>query len=138
MFFTKSDDERGTFQVLVRLHDELLGQDSEWGEINPFTNGEAELALIMTDMPYEKWEKSWLKYTGEEILKNSPSIKTIENVDDFFRGYMIWGDIRINFIIKVENLVTFSECELDSQISNKVTDIVPDMEILLKNYQLSS
>ncbi len=53
-------------------------------------------------------------------------------------SYLIWDGIRINFIIKVENLSTFSEGDFDSLISDKIIDVVPNMEILLRNYQLFS
>ena len=76
-----------------------------------------------------------LKYTGTEILTNHPNLRTIEQVDDFFRGYMMWDNTRINFIIKVENLRSFSSANIESIISDKIVNIVPNMEILLRNYQ---
>lgn len=138
LLFMKNEGEHGTFQVLTRLHDESYGRDREWGEINPFTKGESEIALILTDMPQQKWAKNMPKYTGTEVLNNHPNLRTIEEVDDYYRGYLIWDDIRINFIIKVEKLSSFSEGDIDSLISEKIIDVVPNMEILLRNYQLSS
>ena len=138
LLFMKNKGEHGTFQVLTRLHDELYGRDREWGKINPFTKGESEIALILTDMPQQKWEKHWPKYTGTEILNNHSNLRTIEEVDDYYRGYLIWDNVRINFIIKVEKLSSFSEGDIDSLISDKIVNIVPNMEILLRNYQLSS
>lgn len=135
LIFTKNEDDRGTFQVLTRLHDELLGRNREWEEINPFTRGESEIALILTDIPKKNWAKNMLKYTGTEILTNHPNLRTIEQVDDFFRGYMMWDNTRINFIIKVENLRSFSSANIESIISDKIVNIVPNMEILLRNYQ---
>jgi len=138
LLFMKNEDQRGTFQVLTRLHDELYGRDREWGEINPFTKGQSEVALILTDMLQQKWAKNMPKYIGTEILTNHPNLRTIEEVDDYYRGYLIWDDVRINFIIKVEKLSSFSEGDIDSLISDKIIDVVPNMEILLRNYQLSS
>ena len=74
--------------------------------------------------------KNWVTFN---IWENG-----IEKVDDYYRGYLIWDETRINFIIKVEKLSSFSEGDIDSLISDKIIDVVPNMEILLRKYKMSS
>jgi hypothetical protein len=136
LVFLQNQSEKGTFQVLTRVHDGKLG--SEWGSINPFTKNKAELLLIITDMKQDDWKKNDFKYIGEEILSNDSNLRNIESVEDFFRGHLLWDKTRINFVMKVEDLVSFSGGNIDSSIATNIIEIIPKMKIYLSNYQLSN